>query len=202
MLNHHRARTELQKRLSWINEACGVYDEGRHDFVLNVGTYLRTMFYKKEQQGPLVQRLDDGSAQVLSTVFSQDDLTGVFGMTGLGMWNGGDVYGPAIDRGPYKEFIPWPAWWKQVVWIAGLGMYITREDIAVQAANKVAAHGADDIGRVLAALMYSPIHPQMGDAMGHAMERAVRVSQLVNVCLRQMGHEILNSPAIRALAHG
>lgn len=122
--------------------------------------------------------------------------------TGMGRMrlagNGSSDYFPTLGDSFSKTFVPVSKWWTQAVMVIN-GKRISRKDIVLGAANQ---DGGAHVDAALGA-GYGPV-TLLGAAgsigfvvNGVKYEKPLRDTHLIS--LRQMGHEVLNSPDLLAL---
>jgi hypothetical protein len=143
----------------------------------------------------LLKHLRATDIELLSTTFEPS--MNAFFFVGLGMTrvSAKSAYFPQLGDGPINEFIPVQRWWNQVTMIIDRRR-ITRKDIVLAAANKdggahvdaklTAEYAALARDGAVGAFIYGP--------EGTEVTAPIQGAHLVS--LRQLGYELLHSPAL------
>jgi hypothetical protein len=107
-------------------------------------------------------------------------------------------YYPKLGNGMFRYDLPVGQWWNQTIFILDPDTWVTRKDVVMSAADK------DGGAHVDAKL--TPVDErlvQSGD-LGYFVDEQSRETPLTGhhyVALRQMGHELLDSPALLTLGN-
>ena len=113
---------------------------------------------------------------------------------------GKSEYIPDLDRGPTRKYIPVPEWWNQVGFVLNPNTKLTRKDIVLAAANKDGgAHVDKALTKEYEALTTDG---SLGQFI-HVSQGITTTESTSNVhfaAIRQMAHELLNSPQLIDLA--
>jgi hypothetical protein len=197
---------QLEKQLGFLETSSREYDAGNLDEAIRIATALWVMFHYTTKSMSLLVHLGATSISMLSTA-------------GKRVRNDPRGYWPALvhididvaqktvmarptfnDRPSAHRMIPFSAWWDGEAIYAAAGHRIKRKALVLNAANKDGgAHVDNDIppdyGFFLDGTSFS--------LTVESVEGSKTESYLVNAhlaCLRQIAHEILNSPDLLKLA--
>ena len=195
----------LQKQLGFIERSCRSYDDGWVDEAMRIAVAIRVLVHDTRQSVSLLNHLSTTDILLRSTSpVLTDDM----------IWFGGGLsttqmiiesgkppiaqYKPVLgDWEPKGQCLPAKEWWNQVIYRVNEGD-TTRRAIVLGAANK---DGGAHVDRTLD-LEYEALRTglmKVSYTVGaDSGEFALPNSHLAD--LRQMGYEILNSPALRDLA--
>lgn len=199
-----RFKEQLRRQLRFLRTSCDAYDHAEIDEGVRIAGVARILIHNTGKQTSLLRYMDAESIRLLSTCAQMPPGTVAFiGYGGLGriVLRDGKAfseYRPALDNTSTKELRPVSEWWNQVMHFDGRTT-IRRSSLALVAADKDGhAHVDPQVTDEYAQLSA----PGM---MGTWIMRGDNASEtpLTNahlVMLRQMGYELLHSPALSALA--
>lgn len=191
---------QLSRQLDFLRRSCADYDAGHHDEAIRIATGLRILIHQTKNSTSLLKHLSATTINLLCTTEDIPEDTAMH--TGMGRMrlrgNGSSEYFPTLGDSFSKRLVPVSKWWSQAVMVID-GKRISRKDIVLGAANQ------DGGAHVDAALSkeYGPVTlPGAAGSLsfvvkGVKYEKPLRDTHLVS--LRQMGHEVLNSPDLLAL---
>lgn len=199
----------LRRQLDFLERSCAAFDRGCEDEAVRVAVSIRVLIHETGNSTSLLAHLGRRDIQLLSTCLdivakSQDPwLKGTRRMfNGMGQYVPGQAppYQPKLGNSYSHYFLPVDSWWKQPVFILDPDTRVTRKDVVLTAADKDGGAHVDnkltpDYERLLAS----------GD-LGYLVTRDENeethtpITGHHYVALRQMGHELLNSPELLALA--
>lgn len=212
-------RQHLARQLAFIERSCQAYDEGYLDESIRIATCIRVLLHNTSKSTSLLAHMGAMSVKLQTSCGPVGERALLF--MGLGEWN---LLGPEMEFRPSKpstfELPPLPAqeWWQQTVFVLLDGTRITRKDIALAAANKDGgAHVDPKLTSEYEAIskpgaLFAFYHRAEGVSLGlggsviHTsvdgsdVQAVVGVPDTHLVSLRQMGHELLHSPELLALA--
>jgi hypothetical protein len=193
---------QLKRQLGFLQRSCAAYDQGHHDDAIRIGTIIRVLLHDTASSTSLLTHMRSKSILLLSTVDSDAVGPGVFYFLGLGMGktapDGKSFYTPKYGDGPFSRFVTFDQWWNQVVFVNS-SVSITRRHIVLGAANKDGgAHVDMKLSEEYAALMALAMTKLPPPLQG--LVPPVSPVNVELVSLRQMGHELLNSPQLLNLA--
>ena len=113
--------------------------------------------------------------------------------------NGTHSYFPSLSDGPLAFFIPVSKWWDQVVFVGGSAR-LSRRKIVLSAANQDGGAHVDE-------LLDPDYKALISDGFAGSVLRSDGQKAIESplfgahyVALRQMAHEILNSPELLAIS--
>jgi hypothetical protein len=193
----------LHRQLSFIRRSCAAYDVGHTDEAIRIATTIRVLIHNTKQSTSLLRHLGADSIDLLSTVIepSADTLFCIgFGVREATVADGKvtATYAPLFD-GPIKAFVPVSTWWNQVVYVLNPTTRLKRKDIVLCAANKDGGAHVDSILNVeYQALTQDGVLGSLVYQKGTETS-AQPFTDAHLVAIRQMGHELLNSPSLLSL---
>lgn len=191
----------LKKQLGFLQRSCASYDAGHKDEAVRVATTIRVLIHNTKASTSLLKHLNATTINLLSTTPEPSAQTLSF--VGLGMMRiggGKSEYYPQLGDGPpVNKFIPVSKWWDQVVIVLN-GQRISRKDIVLAAANKDGgAHIDSKLTAEYEALAKNgAVGSFVYQTEGPRVEAPIQDAHLVS--LRQLGYELLHSPALLQLA--
>jgi len=201
-IDPERAKQKLREQLDFIQTACQAFDGGKQSHTINIATYARIIFHETRTSVPLLKHLNAPQTDVLTTV--EAPVPGaIFSSSGLSWMKfslptGTAVY-TSIGQTPWSCFVPAQIWWNQSIYLLDSGSSVTRKDLVLMAANKDGgAHVDADLDPKYEAIMRGLVMVTTFVPGKGLHSRRVGDSHLTD--LRQIGYELLSSPALRALA--
>lgn len=201
----------LKRQLSFIERSCQAFDNGFLDESIRIATSIRVLLHNTPRSTSLLSHLNALDVELMTSCSPVGE--GVFFFMGLGEWN---LRGPVMELRPSLSptmYPPLPAneWWNQVVFILFDGTRITRRNIVLAAANKdggahvdqklTAEYNAISQPGSLGTFYHRGDNVSLGFGPAGVDEVAIGVPDSHFVSLRQMGYELLHSPALLALAN-
>jgi hypothetical protein len=199
-------RQKLREQLGFMGRSCGAFDAGYQDEAIRIAQCIRILMHDTKLQTSLLTHLNAKNINLLSTCF---DIASRMqrGVGSFQMFNGmgrvettpkGTRYYPKLEGNPFsRREAPVEAWWNETVFVLDPHTWVSRRDVVLNAADK------DGGAHVDAAL--TPLYQRLvnsGDLGCFLDEHGVEapITGHHYVALRQMGHELLNSAALLALA--
>jgi hypothetical protein len=197
---------QLEKQLRFLETSCREYDTGNLDEAIRIATALRVIFHHTASSTSLLVHLAASSTRMLSTCGTRksDDPRGYWlGFIKVSMDVGKQTLWcePLFSTKPsMHRVVPFTAWWDSETVYFGGGRKIRRKTVVLDAANKdggahIDAHIPGNYQFFLDGAEFSF---SVDTVNGSRTD-----SRLVNVhlaCLRQIAHEVFNSPEILKLA--
>jgi hypothetical protein len=191
---------QLEQQFGFLSRSCIAYDKGDQDDAIRIATTIRVLIHNTKSSTSLLKHLNATTIDLHTTVEDvQDHWVGYRGMGMISMSSSGaHDYVPALQMSPISYYVPVSKWWDQVVFVTDKAR-LSRRKIVLAATNQ------DGGAHVDASL--DPIYAQSREpGFGGFIERTegvkVELIPLKNahfVALRQMGYELLTSPALNAL---
>jgi hypothetical protein len=202
-----RYKDHLARQLRFIERSCQAYDEGYTDEAVRIATQIRVIVHPGgKSRRSLLQHLATARIPLLTTsgdAPERDDLIEFIGLGSFGFASDGGQasggYGPGLDRAIYRDLISADRWWQQAVMFLE-GTRYSRRDIALGSSQQEGGtHVADRLTPEFEELMAPGA---LGDFVltSGGEETRKPITDVHHVCVRQMGYELLNSPALRELA--
>jgi hypothetical protein len=186
-----RFREQLRQQLGFIRNSCESYDRGDRAEGIRIATSLRTLLTDRGRQTSLLTRLGATDVPLLSTAPEIRPTTLAIDWMPVRITSAGMTIEPPLDRTSTKRPLPARQWWKEPVTIVDAGLRVTREDIALVAADR---DGGAHVDATLTAA-YQKLKTGLWVTLDG---KPVSDHHLLH--LRQMGFEILNSPELAALS--
>ena len=205
-------KTALGRQLGFMNRSCQSFDAGFHDEAIRIAQCIRVIMHDTKRQKSVLAHLGAKSIMLTSTCLDiaskmADPNSLTFGLrfqmfNGMGRFStgpGGTQYFPKLGEGMFRYDLTVDAWWTQAVFILDPDTQVSRKDIVLVAADK------DGGAHVDSAL--TPSYERLiesGD-LGYFEDKygsKTPISGHHYVALRQMGHELLSSPALIDLCGG
>ena len=194
-------KSHLRRQLRFLSSSCASFDAGYHDEAIRIATVIRVLVHQTKSSTSLLKHLSATTINLLSTSEGATERTVMYMGMGTVRVNsdGTHSYFPSLSNGPLFFSIPVSKWWEQVVFVGG-NARLSRRKIVLSAANQDGgAHVDDSLNPDYKAL----ISDGFAGFVFHGDGRKAIESPLVGahyVALRQMAHEILNSPELLKLA--
>jgi hypothetical protein len=188
-------KIQLQRQLGFLSRSAESYDSGYHDEAVRLATTIRVLLHDTRQSTSLLSHLKvKSSIKLLTTVSTPPLEPGLFLFDGLTTMS---LRGIEPSMSDFGEFVSADAWWDQVVIVTGPKAWINRRLLVLGAANK------DGGAHVDARLDQE--YQQLLDGMWAVAGRDARVETSIPltdhhfIAIRQLVHELLNSPDLIAL---
>ncbi|WP_461516962.1 hypothetical protein [Porticoccus sp.] len=184
----------LQRQLGFIGRSCQLYDQGFEDEAIRVATTIRVLIHDTRNSTSLLQHLDKKNISVLSQSSSLI-LGGETFFLNMGIIQSGKFV-PNFNGGPLNKQIPLDNWWNQIAFILDDSLRLTKRDIVLVASNKDGGtHVDSSIPAAYEELIKFGNEPTITTPQGNTYDGAKTVNAHFTA-LRQMGHELLNSPEL------
>jgi hypothetical protein len=196
-------RSHLARQLSFLERSCAAFDAGFHDEAIRIATVVRVLIHQTKNSTSLLKHLNATTINLLSTCEPTTPNTllakgmGTLSYSSEGGWS----YFPSLGDGPIKELIPVSKWWDQEVMVHH-PVRLTRRKIVLSAANQ---DGGAHIDEKLSAEYEALTKAGFAGVVSHTGPAGTTTKSLEGshfVCLRQMGYELLHSPALLARVGG
>lgn len=193
----------LKRQIGFLEASCKSLDGGFEDEAIRIAQCIRVLMHDTKRQKSLLTHLN--AKNIVLTSSCLDIESRIQPGTRARMFNGmgrieagprGARYYPKLGDGMFHDDLPIERWWEQTVFILDPDTWVSRKDVVLDAADK------DGGAHVDAAL--TPVYARLvesGDLGFFVGEhgKQIPISGHHYVALRQMGHELLNSPALLAL---
>lgn len=198
---------QVKRQLTYIERSCRIFDSGDRDEAIRIATHVRTLFHNTKNTKSLISYFHRPHLHLLSTIEAPSGipyilLTGNLSKLSVEFKDGCIV---GIESTPYLQseadanhrLVPLHQWWNEQVYVID-GQSISRSDIVLWAANKDGgAHVDIELPQLYMKIIDGIItisHVKDGEICSSAAKDAHLAD------LRQIGHEVLNSPCVQALA--
>lgn len=183
-------RAQLRRYLGFIERACAQFDDGIEDAALHVALSCRVLFHNTKKQTGLLSQVG-WDVEMLSTAVTVNDFQSrLSSYEFTGNPDKPARQAPFLDGMPaLHRTLPWKLWWAEAVYPTELGA-LTREDLVTVAADKELAHPDPTLPPLYARLKAGTWQYQ--DSRG----RTTKVVEMQLADLRQIGFEVLHSPAL------
>ena len=204
-MTHQGLIDQLARQLGFLRRSCESYDAGFEDEAIRIAVVIRTLIHDTQNSTSLLAYFNKPHLHLLSTCpeISASHLmfSGGLSCAHIKVENNDIVcaeYVPMLDAHKSEDrLVPWKGWWEQVIYVISEGR-ISRKQIVLAAANKDGgAHVDQNLTPEYEALQRG-VGTLRSSLKGEEEEFAMKNVHLSD--LRQMGHEILNSPDVISLA--
>ena len=198
---------ELRKQLNFIIASCEGFDAGRLEEAVRIAVAARVLFHQTPNSTALLGgHYKSPDLKLVSTTMFKPDApkTENHPLGFIGMEPSKGSFHPYLDETDRKEEIPLSDWWNEPIMsllkepISG---HVTRRQLVTDSAN---SDGGAHVG-----INKKPEYLHLEDGLTleivakfkDGVTRQVKLRYANLVALRQIGHEILISPSILALAN-
>ena len=200
-------RFRLTQQLRFLDLSCQAYDAGYLDEAIRIAAVLRVLFHTTSKSASLLDQLGQTAIELLSTCtigplpepppgMKQVRLS--FGLAPIEFGPEGIAYVPPLGEAHKKRFVPLIEWWREVVFCLIPETTVTRRDVVLGAANKEGGAHVDPTLTPKYEALISQTLWRYSRRSGNSLEEG-ELSGSRFAALRQMGYEVLNSPAVIAL---
>jgi hypothetical protein len=205
-------KAALGRQLGFLSRSCQSFDAGFHDEAIRIAQCLRVLMHNTKMQRSILAHMGAKNIMLTSTCLDiasklADPNSLAFGSRPR-MFNGmgrvsigpdGSQYFPKLGGGMFRYDLPVENWWLQTVFILDPDTWVSRKNVVLSAADK---DGGAHVDSTLTPYCERLI--ESGDPGYFADEHGLQtpISGHHYVALRQMGYELLSSPALIALCGG
>lgn len=201
-------QAQLSRQLLFLENSCRAYDAGQLDEAIRIALCLRVLFHDSRTSISLLKHLGSKDVSLLSTVETYKKpqflaLPLIRLCIDLGWETVQPTAVPWLEGAPHKKEVPFHVWWKKehIIEINGGQDVFNRRDLVSAAANK---DGGAHVDKALdptyeKALAGAGISVLPRYVTGERGEK-VPTQGIHFASIRQIGFEVLNSPAIRGLS--
>lgn len=202
----------LTRQLGFLARSCASFDNGFQDEAIRIAQCIRVMLYDTKNQTSILSHLNSKGIELTSTCMDMaarltDPNSLAYGscpqvFNGMGRFESnsdGMKYHPKLGDGMFNYGLPVEQWLDQTVFILDPDTWVTRKDVALSAADK---DGGAHVDAKLTAEYERLIE---GGDLGYFVGENGAQTPITDhhyVALRQMGCELLISPALLALSEG
>lgn len=191
-------RKHLRRQLDFLGRSAAAYDAGHADEAVRIATTIRILIHNTQSSTSLLKHLNATTISLMSSC--RGAVPNAFLYMGLGMQsaqidNGvvNTLYTPLFD-GPVRNFVPVSKWWDMIVFVLNQTTRLTRKTIVLSAANKDGgAHVDKSLTPEYEALARDGSVGFVAFESG-GMRIENPFTQAHFGAIRQMAHELLNSP--------
>jgi len=196
-------KQEIAKQLNFIVSSCRLYDEGRSEEAIRIALAARVLFHETKQSHSLVRgHLGKQSIQLRSTTMLIMSAAPHFlGFLGIDASTG--EFRAVLDETKRSVLLPLAAWWEVepiLMLSKSTGETVTRKQIILAAANKDGGAHVDPAKPT----EYERLEAGMGITAMVKTKDGKRLGVIFRnanlAALRQIGHELLTSEELAALA--
>jgi hypothetical protein len=192
------------EQLTFLKNSCASYDAGDTCEAKRIATTMRVLLHQTPQSTSLLTHLNRTRVPLFTTNNPRLVAEGINFGVGLGIMDMQGRYFPQLEEARRFGWRGLPAneWWNEVVYVLSPKCSLTRRRIALSATNE---HGGAHVDKDQT--LHAQYEALAADgALGGAYVQRhgeIELQPFINahlVSLRQMGWELLNSPAFVALA--
>jgi hypothetical protein len=195
-------RAALKKQINFLTRSCQSFDAGFHDEAIRIAVCIRVLLHDTKNQRSVLTHLNAKGIALTSTCL---DIAAEAGrhpgarcrvFNGMGRYAPGSdpPYFPKLGNGRFRYDLPVEQWWMQAVFVLDPDTWVSRKDIVLVAADKEGAHVDAALTPMYLRLVESNDLGFVADEHG----KQTPITEHHYVALRQMGHELLDSPALVA----
>jgi hypothetical protein len=197
-----KLRDQLVRQMGFLQRSCILFDAGYHDEAIRIATAVRILLHDTSKSTSLLTLCHAKGIHLLSTCEPMEQVQSCLFFEGLDRYSTGS-FSPKLGASTFKEEIPALMWWTQVVVLLEYNRHISRRDLVLAAANRDGGAHVDDL---------TPEYQRLTDgswvlaspclSAGHDFDliNADIFRETHFMALRQIGYEVLSSPALIALA--
>ena len=189
-------KRELEKQLRFLATSCAEFDGGNEDEGVRIATTLAVILHDSRTSQSLLTHLKLKRVRLLSTSsMMQYAIIGNLTSLSIDVGTTAAQFSPKLEN-TSRRLIPFEAWWNREMIFLRENRKITRRDLVLGARNKDGgAHVDADL---------SPEYEWMANGAGWKMTQQ-REGTIIRewsfysahlASLRQIGFEVLNSPAL------
>jgi hypothetical protein len=187
----------LRRELNFLLYACRIYDDGYEEIAVKIAVSIRILAHDTKRSTSLLTQLGR-PIKLLSTT---PNISNAFLFIGKLSSVGGFKQLPILDsQRQQHHFLPWQRWWIEPVYaLRDLG-HFSRKDIVLPAANK---DGGAHVDVENIPESYEVLREGVVQRPGTTSnESALELMNNQFPDLRQLAHELLNSPDLVGLVGG
>jgi len=204
--NMDKFKVQLKKQIGFLERSCQLYDNGHQDEAIRIATAVRVLIHDTTHSKSLLTHLDARNINLFTTSPEFPKLKGdiqnvtCFNLGRIRLGGRLSGYGPNL-----KDFhtnssttLPVDQWWKQIVWILGADIELSRKGVILAAVNK---DGGAHVDSVL-----EPKYKRLAEENWGTIVvkiRGTEYRQSINdmhlVSIRTIGNELLKSPELLRL---
>ncbi len=197
-------KQHLRRQLGFLRRSCESYDAGHTDESVRIATVIRVLVHDTNNSTSLLTHLGAMNVKLSSTVgdLPRSNTAMLSGMGRLTITTGpaaSATWKASTSSDSIKTELPVSEWWNQIVYILGKAR-CSRKDLVLAAANK---DGGAHVDAALTAdyetLMTSGERGFFHYSPTGEMGTFQPIMDAHLVYIRQMGHELLNTPDLLAL---
>ena len=193
---------QLRIQLQFLHSSCEAYDRGHVYEAIRVATATRVLLHSTNRSTSLLRHLGAEQVPLLTTTRGLPP-GALHGQLTLQLFNGFSAVNrpaPKLGNGATQLPMPAPAWWAQVVCAFGPTTLLSRRDIVLAVANKDGGAHVDTELPPAYEVLTAPgaLGTMVYEHEGKRQETPIVGAQ--HIALRQIGYELLNSPALLQLS--
>lgn len=196
-------RLEIAKQLNFIISSCRLFDEGRLEEALRIAVATRVLFHNTGHSKAIVGgHLDGLNLKLLSTTMYLPGDKKSHPLGFIGMLPSMGTFKAYLDDGQRQEEIPWKDWWEKerILELMPSKETVTRKQVSLACANKDGGAHVDSERPKEYERLEDGIGLDVEAIFAGGVKRRVKLRYANLVIMRQIGHEILRSPCLTALA--
>lgn len=183
-------RIHLRDHLQFLASSADAFDAGHDGEAKRLAVSLRVLFHDTPKSHSLLGQLDRLSGRLISTALPHDprNLLTHGGLIMTAMRGHATTYYAPLDDTITHRWLPFPAWWGEIVFVDDRRQTLTRRELVLAVANQDGgAHVGPTLSETYARLSR---HNSMGWVLSpgeHPIPNAERAA------LRQIAHETLRT---------
>ena len=128
----------LEEQLGFLRRSADAYDEGHHGEAKRMAVTIRILVHDTGASASLLGQLDRLGGSFFSTAAPhQPENISTHGGLVFHAGEGSEArYVAMLDVVPYKDWLPFKAWWEEPVFVDDQRVTLTRRDLVLTAANQ------------------------------------------------------------------
>ena len=200
-------RAQLLRQLQFLKNSAELYDQGRRDEAIRIGTCIRVLCHDTRTSTSLLQHLNAKYVRLLSTCDTHSSGSGsILNMSGnlkLEPFEPRIVANAFLDQSARKEQVSVSDWWDRELIYGKDCIDVTRRSLVLWAANQDGGAHVDekpDSGFLLVTRGLDLTWTIVEETAGVQKSTVIHIQDLHLAALRQFAYELLKSTELLALA--
>ncbi len=195
---------QLNRQILFLRNSASNYDKGDIEEAIRIAMAARVLIHQTNHSTSLLTHLNSTeiklSSSVTTVASSNESIFHGMGITSCSINNNPTLsFKARLPEESEMDKLPLQDWWNQTIYILQLpntieSVKLSRKDLVLEAANKDGgAHVDDNIKPIYKTLLTSGSLGEIGLIIGNKEQR-ISIENAHFVALRQIAHELLNSP--------
>ena len=196
-------KRELQKQLNFILTSCRAYDQGIREEAIRIAVAARVLFHQTPNSHALIRHHTGFNALKLRSTCADLSVPNAHFLGFIGMEPSTEQFHPYLDNVQRDAQVSIDAWWSQepILKLMQNQETITRKQLILAAANKDGGAHVETSKPGEYERLESGLGFQVDVTFTSGLRKMVTLRFANLAALRQIGHELLTSPDLLALAN-